>query len=404
MRVLFINENLGGHITVHQQLQTALHTHHPELSTEFLHVPPPWLLRRMVGAQVPGLRRLDLDLQPLRAQLALSAWVRRRLRPRLAHFDVVHIYTENAALLSTDLLTGVPTVIGIDNTNALNAYRLPYRVPTRWTPHALKLAQAFERRVYAVADAIIAKSQWAAASLRDDYGITDERVRIIPPAITPPSLHPPAAPGTGPHPMPRIVFVGTSLARKGGQQLLRVHQEFFADRCELVLVTLERIPPARNVTVINDIRPGDGRLLALLRSCAIFAFPSGIDAFSMAVLEAMAAGLPVVACPVGGVAEIVIDGLTGRLVPVGDDAALAAALHELLNDPDKRADMGMAGHHRVQACFNTSQEAAQLVEVLQQAIARHRARQETSRNRKTPLTHRAAPLPIPSDSDRRAPW
>ena len=75
MRVLFVNENIGGHATVHHHLRRALEAH-PEVEADFLDVPPPSLLRRLIGMRLPGLAGLDLDLQPLRAQLAASAWVR----------------------------------------------------------------------------------------------------------------------------------------------------------------------------------------------------------------------------------------------------------------------------------------------------------------------------------------
>ena len=94
---------------------------------------------------------------------------------------------------------------------------------------------------------------------------------------------------------------------------------------------------------------------------------SGLDLFAMisepagcpnASLEAMAAGLPVVATDVGGASEQVIDGLTGRLVPRGDIAALAAALVELGHDAAKRDAMGDAGRARAEARFDARRMVA----------------------------------------------
>ena len=64
----------------------------------------------------------------------------------------------------------------------------------------------------------------------------------------------------------------------------------------------------------------------------------------MSILEAMAAGLPVVASDVGGVSEAVVDGETGLLVPAGDADALAAAVGRLLADADERRRLGERGH------------------------------------------------------------
>lgn len=85
---------------------------------------------------------------------------------------------------------------------------------------------------------------------------------------------------------------------------------------------------------------------ALLRAADVLVMPSRREAFGVAALEAAACGLPVVASDVGGVAETVVDGRTGLLVPPGDPAALAAALARLAADPDLRARLGAAGRER----------------------------------------------------------
>lgn len=84
----------------------------------------------------------------------------------------------------------------------------------------------------------------------------------------------------------------------------------------------------------------------------IFAMPSLFEGFGLTAAEAMAAGLPVVASDVDGLAEVVADGETGLLVPQQDTAALAAALIELLESPEKVAEMGFKGRQRVEKCFS----------------------------------------------------
>jgi glycosyltransferase involved in cell wall biosynthesis len=90
----------------------------------------------------------------------------------------------------------------------------------------------------------------------------------------------------------------------------------------------------------GDLGLGDAVLFAgerddvpdILASCDVFAHPASFEGFCLAVVEAQAAGVPVVATPVGGVRETVVDGVTGLLVPVGDVDALAAAIGRLLDD------------------------------------------------------------------------
>jgi glycosyltransferase involved in cell wall biosynthesis len=74
----------------------------------------------------------------------------------------------------------------------------------------------------------------------------------------------------------------------------------------------------------------------------VFALASRTEAFGIAVVEAMAAGLPVVAAAVGGVPELVSPGVTGELFPPGDHRALAAHLLRLLREPELRGRMGAA--------------------------------------------------------------
>lgn len=92
-------------------------------------------------------------------------------------------------------------------------------------------------------------------------------------------------------------------------------------------------------------RRGDAR--GLLALADVVVLPTFHEAFPRAVLEAMAAGKPVVASRVGGVPEAVVDGETGLLAAPGDPAALAAALEKLLREPALREKMGRAGLARV---------------------------------------------------------
>ena len=88
--------------------------------------------------------------------------------------------------------------------------------------------------------------------------------------------------------------------------------------------------------------------LALYQGADIAVVPSlWREPFGLVAVEAMAAGLPVVASDTGGLSDIVRPGQTGLLVPPGDAAALAAALETLLDDAALRARMGAAG--RIQA-------------------------------------------------------
>lgn len=97
----------------------------------------------------------------------------------------------------------------------------------------------------------------------------------------------------------------------------------------------------------------------LLSAMDVFVLPSDSEGLSMTLLEAMAQRLPVVATSVGGNPEVVLDGVTGHLVPRRDPERLAATLVSLLRDPGARERMGAAGRQRVEEHFSrTSMVAA----------------------------------------------
>jgi glycosyltransferase involved in cell wall biosynthesis len=85
----------------------------------------------------------------------------------------------------------------------------------------------------------------------------------------------------------------------------------------------------------------------LMAAFDVFVLPSVVEGMSNALLEAMAAGRPVVATDVGGNPEVVVDGSTGLIVPPGDADQLAAAIQKLLDAPELAAEMGAAGRLRV---------------------------------------------------------
>jgi hypothetical protein len=91
---------------------------------------------------------------------------------------------------------------------------------------------------------------------------------------------------------------------------------------------------------------------ALLAAADIGLLVSHQEGFSNAILEGMAAGLPMIVTDVGGNAEAVQDGKTGLVVPARDPDRLAAAIVKLSNDPAARAAFGRSGQHRVRDCFS----------------------------------------------------
>jgi glycosyltransferase involved in cell wall biosynthesis len=110
----------------------------------------------------------------------------------------------------------------------------------------------------------------------------------------------------------------------------------------------------------------------LLPAFDLFIQPSLHEGLPNTVLEAMAAGLPVVATDVGGTPEVVVDGVTGLLVPPRDSSALAEAVAMLLSDQNLRHDMGQAGRERVANHFAVRHMIEQTEQLYEQLLSERR--------------------------------
>jgi len=112
---------------------------------------------------------------------------------------------------------------------------------------------------------------------------------------------------------------------------------------------------------------------AVLAASDVLVLPSFAEDVPLVILEAMAAGLPVVASDVGGVREAVVHGMTGLLVPPGDARALAEAIAGLARDPDLARKMGREGRRRVETTFSLPREIDAYEEMFRSVLAEERS-------------------------------
>ncbi len=113
---------------------------------------------------------------------------------------------------------------------------------------------------------------------------------------------------------------------------------------------------------------GDEKLSALSRA-DIFVLPSHTEGLPNAMLEAMAAGLPVVASRVGGVPEIVHERVTGYLADPGDEGSMTESLARLIEHPDLRAEMGAAARRHVERHYSVDRLPEMLERLYRSVIA-----------------------------------
>jgi glycosyltransferase involved in cell wall biosynthesis len=186
---------------------------------------------------------------------------------------------------------------------------------------------------------------------------------------------------------PRVVAVGRMVDKKGFGHLLEAAPSILerSPGAEIVLGGGGPLLPklrsrATGLGVGERVRftgPLDHRaVLSLMATADVFVMPSvrdsrgNVDGLPIVVLEAMAAGKPVVATDVSGMRLAVVDGETGYLVPERDSTALARAVSELLADPDRAAEMGRAGRLRVEEELNWDAVASVHDRLYRQAGAR----------------------------------
>ncbi len=170
----------------------------------------------------------------------------------------------------------------------------------------------------------------------------------------------------------QVVFAGEIGHRKGVDVLLSAWPAVYAAHPEVSLMLLgpvvepslvERLPAG---AVFGGLAPHETVIDALEASC-LAVLPSRAEAMPMFLLEALAAGIPVVATAVGAVSETIGD--AGAIVPVDDPEALATAIVELLNDPSRLEEMSRAGQRRVAETFSTEIFARKVVALYDSVFA-----------------------------------
>jgi glycogen synthase len=275
--------------------------------------------------------------------------------------------------------------------------RTLYRIPLIVTLHSLEplrpwkadqlgsgylLSSQIEKTAVETADRVIAVSAQMREDILRHFAVDPARVVVIHNGIDPERFRRTerrdALERYGVHP-PFVLFVGRITDQKGIFHLLEAAAKLppgvqvvlcasAPDTPEIEERLRRAVPQHANALWINRMVPVED-VVQLYSHAAVFACPSVYEPFGLINLEAMACQTPVVASAVGGILEVVEDGVTGYLVPPGRPDDLAAALRRLLDDPTTARAMGQAGRRRVEERFAWASVAARTEQVYAEAIA-----------------------------------
>jgi glycosyltransferase involved in cell wall biosynthesis len=186
---------------------------------------------------------------------------------------------------------------------------------------------------------------------------------------------PPASRATGP---PRVLAIGRLVPEKDHDTLIKAFRLVAAEHPQAELWLVGEGPGRDSLQqLVNKCRldgkvhflPGQADLRPRLQQASLLVLSSVAEALPNVVLEAMAAGLPVVATRVGGLPEVVAPGKTGWLVPPRDIPPLAAAISQLLADPKTRRAFGLAGRKRGEREFSFTAMVHSHEKVLEHLLA-----------------------------------
>lgn len=213
------------------------------------------------------------------------------------------------------------------------------------------------RRFFQRAERIIVLGADTEAFVRDQLGVRASRIDIVVNGVPAPAGV--AAPGSE---VPTIVVMGKVGPGKGTDVFLHAVAELARRGHAFKAVIggngeVERFSAlAAELGIDRLVRfagwLGEEEVDATMRAGDIFVLPSRVENQPVAILEAMARGLPVVSTRVGAIPEQVVDGETGLLVSPGESAPLADAIERLIRDPAERQRLGAAGRERWRESFS----------------------------------------------------
>jgi glycosyltransferase involved in cell wall biosynthesis len=289
--------------------------------------------------------------------LAQILWNARRGRIRLLH---VHMTAWGSALRKGLIVRlgkrlGLPVVLHLHGSGFDEFYD--------WLPSA---GRRWLLRTLECADRVIVVGEYWRRVLIEQIGLPAAPLMVIPNAVS------------GPTEMPirrgspcRILYLGRLEAKKGFPELLTALADerlanldwslHAAGRGDVAAFRRQAEVLGLSTRIVLTGWLEEDQVHKLLAESDVFVLPSHHEGMSMALLEAMAFGLAIVATPAGANDEAVIDGVSGLLVPIGDSHALALALARVIEDVALRSSLQMGARRRFREDYDIATHSTRLI-------------------------------------------
>ncbi len=235
------------------------------------------------------------------------------------------------------------------------------------------------------ADRLIAVSNYTARSVIEEYGVQPNKISVIPNAVDINTFNPDID-GTeirkklniGSEKV--ILFVGRLDFQKGIEYLISAFSKIIIDFPEVKLIVvgdgplkdqvravISKYNLSKSVFLLGRVDVMD--LPKIYAACDLFVVPSLMEGFGIVYLEAMACGKACIGTNIGGVEDVIADGITGLLVPPADPTSIYLAIKRLLSDEDTLMRFGKDGRKRVLENFTWEKVAAQTLDVYRKALS-----------------------------------
>lgn len=276
-----------------------------------------------------------------------------------------------------------------DLTPSLMSELSPWYDHKLYDTSVLKYLKAWaDQQLYRTCRGFFTMSRWAARGIEQDFGVPKNKIHVVHPGANLNKWHFVDRSDRPQRQPVRILMVGGQFELKGGSMLLDWAENTSLTNWEMDIVTwpgelpdwVSRLvdnsardspisaslePRLPNVRVHCGLKANTPEIMSLFEQADIFCLPTQADGSSIASLEAMASGLPVLVGAAGGIPELITDGETGFLQNRSDASDLKSKLDLLISDASLRQSIGVAARKSCETYYNVPRQLGEILQIME---------------------------------------